>query len=268
MIVIAVTCHKGGVGKSTLAANLAAGLADKGHPTLLIDLDPQAHAGAQLGIAAADGVPSIAEVLMGDVQMSDAVYETAVPDLRVCPADRPRLDAIMDVCSDGFLRNPDALRSALLSVTGMDGWAPHWVVLDCQPSSTILTRNAHRAADYFVVPLIMAPQALTGLANVLAAIENDRAGAPYEYRVIRNMVTPTRPGETERLMMPEASRLPCFRAQIPLSEVIKKSILATGDDARVTPAILGPHAYITAPLRAWVGEVIRSWTPVRAPEPA
>lgn len=259
MTVIAVTCHKGGVGKSTLAANLSAGLASMGHATLLIDLDPQAHAGGKVGLAAADGVPSVAEVLVGTATLAEATYETAVPGLRVCPADRARLDAACDVGREGFLRNPNALRSALLGGPGIDGWVPQWVVIDCQPSSTILTRNAHRAADHIIVPVTMEPECLTGVGNVLLAVEHDREGKPYDYRLVLNEVTPTRPGETERISRDAFSTFPQFRAAIPKSEYIKKSMLGSGADARVVPAIVGAQWYIVQPLKSWVKEVVKLW---------
>src|SRR5258706_8388062 len=73
MFVLALVNQKGGCGKTTVAVNLAGALAELGHSTLLVDLDPQAHATMALGCAPRAGVDAtIFDVLAGEGSLDDA----------------------------------------------------------------------------------------------------------------------------------------------------------------------------------------------------
>src|SRR5262250_944803 len=84
---VAVVNQKGGVGKTTTAVNLAAGLALAEHPTLLVDLDPQGNATSGLGIQKADLYPTIYHVLLGSEALVKALLPTALTHLRLLPSD-------------------------------------------------------------------------------------------------------------------------------------------------------------------------------------
>ena len=84
---IAVVNQKGGVGKTTTAVNLAAGLGLAEHPTLLIDLDPQGNATTALGVPKTGLYPTVYHVLLGTEPLDKAARSTAIPSLQVLPAD-------------------------------------------------------------------------------------------------------------------------------------------------------------------------------------
>src|SRR5207249_3806450 len=90
---IAVANQKGGVGKTTTAINLAAALALQGHPTLLVDLDPQGSATTGVGVRPADGEDTIYEALLGGRAVADIVRRTAIERLAVAPATRDLVGA-------------------------------------------------------------------------------------------------------------------------------------------------------------------------------
>src|SRR5207253_9174842 len=84
-IAYAIANQKGGVGKTTTAVNLAAGVADAGYETLLVDLDAQCNATVGLGVGK-DKRPNVYDALAGDSPLQDAVIPTAVPGLWLAPA--------------------------------------------------------------------------------------------------------------------------------------------------------------------------------------
>src|SRR5882672_11769853 len=84
---LAVVNQKGGVGKTTTAINLAAGLALAEHPTLLVDLDPQGNATTGLGVKKAGLYPTVYHVLLGGESTEKAIHPTCLPGLKLLPAD-------------------------------------------------------------------------------------------------------------------------------------------------------------------------------------
>src|SRR5918996_883031 len=84
-VVYAIANQKGGVGKTTTAVNLAASVAEAGHSTLLVDLDPQCNATVALGIPK-DGSPNVYDCLSGGLRLTAAALPSGIEGLDLVPS--------------------------------------------------------------------------------------------------------------------------------------------------------------------------------------
>jgi len=162
--VIAVANQKGGVGKTTTAVNLAAALAMQGHPTLLVDLDPQGSATTGVGVRVSAPEETIYEALLGERSALDVVHRTAVERLDVVPATRDLVGAEVELVN--LPERERRLNDALSSVRQRYDF----ILIDCPPSLSLLTVNALRAADAVLVPLQCEYYALEGLTALLDTV--------------------------------------------------------------------------------------------------
>ncbi|REJ66341.1 MAG: ParA family protein [Planctomycetota bacterium] len=159
----AIMNQKGGVGKTTTAVNLSAALADAGERTLLIDLDPQAHASLHLGIAPHDTAASVYDVLTGEASLADARIRVA-ENLHLVSS---HIDlAAAEVELAGVVGRELILRDKLRE----DEAEFDYVIVDCPPSLGILTINALTAVEEVLLPLQPHFLALHGLSKLLETI--------------------------------------------------------------------------------------------------
>jgi chromosome partitioning protein len=165
--IVAVANQKGGVGKTTTAINLAAGLAALDRKVLVVDVDPQANATSGLGEARKDNGINTYGVLLGEPAAS-AIRATGFPNLSLLPSVRDLVGAEIELVERPAREG--RLREALGPVR------PEFddVFLDCPPSLSLLTVNALTAADAVLVPIQTEYFALEGLSELLDTIDRVR----------------------------------------------------------------------------------------------
>ncbi|REJ82242.1 MAG: ParA family protein [Acidobacteria bacterium] len=167
-MLVAVVSKKGGVGKTTTAVNLAAGLAARGQRTLLVDLDPQASASLSIGIPRERLAPSSSDLLLGDAEVVDVLRHTRFEHLDLITSSADLVNADRELA---VLRRPEErLRSKLEPVRDRYDF----ILCDCPPGLSTLPASALVAADGFVVPITPHFLAIEGLRNFLQAV--DRLG--------------------------------------------------------------------------------------------
>jgi chromosome partitioning protein len=171
--IVAVANQKGGVGKTTTAINLAAGLALAGRDVLLVDLDPQSNLTSGVGLKGKSGpAGSIYNALTTPEPGTDLkpyVIPTLIDRLALVPADRQLTGAEIEMVS--LSHREERLRRLVTSVRG----DYDYVFTDCPPSLGLLTLNALVAADTVLIPLHCEYFALEGLADLIGTMRRVRA---------------------------------------------------------------------------------------------
>ena len=161
----AVANQKGGVGKTTTAINLGAGLAELDYRVLMIDLDPQGNATTGVGVNPRNLETSMYDVIINEVPIENCIEATSFRNLFVAPAALDLAGAEIELVP-AFSREL-RLRRALEAVE--DDY--DFVLIDCPPSLGLLTVNGLAAAHEVLVPIQCEYYALEGLGQLLRNVE-------------------------------------------------------------------------------------------------
>lgn len=168
--IIAVANQKGGVGKTTTAVNLAAGLAVEEKRVLLVDADPQGNATSGSGIPRMLSRKTLYNVLLLHEPIENVVLPTDLPLLSVLPADKNLAGAEVELV-DAEAREY-RLKSLLTNVKDRYDY----IIIDCPPSLGLLTLNGLTAADSLLVPIQCEYFALEGVTELFDTLARLRRG--------------------------------------------------------------------------------------------
>ena len=164
-MIILLGSQKGGCGKSTIAINLACGLAQKGCDVILVDADPQANASTGLGVDIEKQEKTIYQCLINTISTKEAICKTEVENLDLISSDINLVGVEIEIV-DAEDREIH-MRNALAEVK--DDY--DFIFIDCSPSLGLITLNALTAANSVIIPVQCEYFALEGISKLLNTIK-------------------------------------------------------------------------------------------------
>ena len=180
--IVSIINQKGGVGKTTTAINLAAGLALKEKKILVIDLDPQGNATTGLGLSNSENSQeTIYGVLNGNKKIEEVIKKTKYENLELVPSNVDLSGLEVETAGDN--KRAFILKDQIMAYLNNSRANYEYIFIDCPPSLSLLTVMALVASNSLVVPLQTEFFALEGLTQLMKTIERIKVNLNSDLKI-------------------------------------------------------------------------------------